>query len=251
MDPYLEPHWLDVHTALIGEARRFLNRSLPAGLVARAEERLAIESAEDYVAHVRPDVQVFAPSTADPTEGASGFVIEAPYKLVVELDPLVERFIRIIDESGTLISVIEFLSPSNKRPPGLEDYRAKRGDLLAAHVHVVEIDLTRAGDWRALMRPEHSPPEAVSYYRAIVRTAIARPTGYLFPIGLRHPLPEIPIPLRSTDAPVKMPLQSLFDAVYQDGRYGQTIDYSKPLDPPLNPDDDAWAHQLLKSAAKR
>ena len=251
MDPYLEPHWLDVHTAFISEARRFLNRSLPAGLVARAEERVAVESDDDYTARIGPDVRVFAPSTADPAEGKSGFVIDAPYKLVVELDSLIERFIRIIDESGTLISVIEFLSPTNKRPPGLDDFREKRTNLLAAHVHVVEIDLVRAGDWRSLMRPEHCPPDAISTYRAVVRTATPRQSGYLFPIGLRQPLPEIPVPLRTTDTPVHMPLQTLFDAVYQDGRYDQTIDYARPIEPPLHADDATWVDQLLRSARRR
>src|SRR5579872_2914323 len=97
MDPYLEPHWLDVQGALVGETRRALNRLLPAGLVARMEERIAIESDEDVFRRVGPDVRVFSPSTADPSEGATGAVIEAPYKLVIDLDPIVERFIRILD----------------------------------------------------------------------------------------------------------------------------------------------------------
>src|SRR4051794_9246635 len=124
MDPYLEPHWLDVHTALIGEARRVLNRSLPPGLVARAEERVAVESDDERLHRVGPDVRVFSPSTADPAEGAGGVAaIEAPYKLVVDLDPIIERFIRIIDQQGQLISVIEFVSPTNKRQPGLSRFR--------------------------------------------------------------------------------------------------------------------------------
>jgi hypothetical protein len=48
----LETHWLDVHTSLIAEARRALNRTLPSELVARAEERVAVES-DDAGLHER------------------------------------------------------------------------------------------------------------------------------------------------------------------------------------------------------
>jgi len=148
------------------------------------------------------------------------------------------------------LTVIEFVSPTNKRQPGLDAFREKREELLRGDVHVVEVDLVRAGNWRALMRPELAPPEAASLYRATVRTAGRRPRGYLFPITLRQPLPDVPIPLRRTDRPVPLPLQALFDAVYEDGRYDQTVDYSRPLDPPLEAEDAAWAEQLLRAAGR-
>lgn len=245
MDPYLEPHWLDVYTALVAEARRALNRLLPQGLVARVEERLAIESDQDVFQRVGPDVRVFAPSTADPSEGAGGTSIDAPYKLVVELDPIIERFVRILDDAGQLITVVEFISPTNKRQPGLDDYRQKRSGLLSGGVHVVEVDLVRAGNWRALMRPEVCPPEAASPYRVTIRTSGTSPAGYLFPISLREPLPEIPIPLRPSEKPVRLALQALLSSVYEDGRYAQTINYRLPLDMPLDGEDAAWADSLL------
>jgi hypothetical protein len=248
MDPYLEPHWLDVHSALVAEARRVLNHILPAGLVARIEERIAIESDEESFQRVGPDVRVFSPSTADPAERAHEAVIDAPYKLVVDLDPIVEKFIRILDQAGQLVSVIEFISPTNKRQPGLDDYREKRASLLSGGVHVVEIDLVRAGNWRALMRPSICPPEAVTPYRALIWTSGSRPSGYLFPIPLRLPLPEIQIPLRASDKPVRLALQPLMNSVYDDGRYKQTIDYRVPLDPPLDPNDVTWANELIGSA---
>jgi hypothetical protein len=145
----------------------------------------------------------------------------------------VERDVRVIDEAGQLIAVIEFLSPRNKRRPGLDEYLEKRNNLLRAGVHCVEIDLIRAGNWRALMQPAACPRDGESLYRAIVYTGGARRVGYLFPITLRQPLPEIPIPLRAKESPVQLKLQPLRDAVYSDGRYDQTVDYSQPLDPPL------------------
>ncbi len=168
-----------------------------------------------------------------------------PFELVVQDDPIIERFIRIIDEAGELVTVLEFISPTNKRPPGLAAYRQKRGELLDSNVHIVEVDLVRAGDWRALMRPERCPAKGVSLYRVTIRTAGRHRHGYLFPIHLIDPLPEIPVPLRPTDPLVKLKLQPLLERVYQNGRYGRTLDYRRPLDPPLNDDDAARADAIL------
>jgi hypothetical protein len=99
MDQYLEPHWLDVRTSLVAEVRRAINHTLPEGLVARVEERVAIESDEDVFRRAGPDIRVFSPSVADPLEETGAAAIEAPYKLAVELDPIIKRFIRILDES--------------------------------------------------------------------------------------------------------------------------------------------------------
>src|SRR5688500_6037869 len=109
MDPYLEHHWLDVHTRLVTYAADWLNEHLPAELVATTEER-----------EVR----------------------DAPSVLPVDLDPITERFVKVMDSSGErLVSVVEVVSPTNKRSPGLEKYVEKREELLGSDVHVVEVDL--------------------------------------------------------------------------------------------------------------
>ena len=213
------------------------------------EERVAIESGDERFRNIGPDVRVFHPSGADPSGTDGGVAIEAPYKLVIDVDPVVERYIRILDPGGTLITVIEFLSPANKRAPGLEDYRSKRADLLAAGVHVVEIDLVRAGNWRAVMLPERCPPEADSTYRAVVRTAGRKPAGYLFPISLRDTLPNVPIPLRFGERTANLPLQKLLDEAYEGGRYDRALDYSCEPEPSLG-EDASWAHDLLTAGGK-
>src|SRR5437764_6886683 len=96
MDPYLEHHWLDVHSQLIARSRDALNRVLPEDLVARSEERLAVESElpSDTVRFYGPDVRVFEPGTSDERDAVA--TITAPFKLVVDLDPITDRFVRII-----------------------------------------------------------------------------------------------------------------------------------------------------------
>ncbi len=244
MDPYLEPHWPGLHTQLAAMATGELNRILPDDLVARPEERLSIESSDELIRTVAPDVTVFQPGSPEFQEG--GLAISAPYKLVVEAEPLTERFIQIITASeGRLITVIEFISPANKMGAGLEQYLQKRDELLAGGVHVVEIDLVRRGNWRGLLRPHACPPEAIAPYRVTLRVG-GRRSAYLYPISLREPLPSISIPLRPGDKEVKLALQPLLDQAYENGRYDRSLDYSQPPDPPLEGDDAAWAAALLK-----
>jgi hypothetical protein len=61
---------------------------------------------------------------------------------------------------------------------------------------------------------------------------------------LRQRLPRLPIPLRPADRDVVLDLQAVVDTAYDRGRYDD-IDYSRPLQPPLDPADQQWASQLL------
>jgi hypothetical protein len=254
MDPHLEPHWLDVHSSLATSARDALNRQLPDDLVASVEERVAIE-ADVGTEHVYgPDVRVSEPGNAVTTviEEPSGGVVAAPYRLVAQVEPVTERSVQIT-EAGTerLVTVIEFVSPTNKRGAGLQAFRDKRAHLLASGVNFVEIDLVRAGDWRALLGPHQCAPKAMSLYRAAVRVPADPAAVYLHPIRLQDPLPSIPLPLRRNDPEVRLDLQALVEHAYVSGRYDRRIDYAKPLAPPLPDPDAEWADQLLRSANRR
>lgn len=251
MDPYLERHWLDVHGKLVFLSADELNRRLPDDLVARSEERLTIDSPEWDDPHgVRPDVKVFSPGL--PLREETGAVAAAPFTLVVDLDPLKERFIKILrPDDERLITVIEFISPTNKLGRGLEQYRQKRDELIEGGVHVVEVDLVRRGDWRELLSPHKCPRAAIATYRATIRPGGDLLTAHLYPMPLNQPLTPIPVPLRPHDPQVMLDLQPLIEQAYISGRYGRTIDYSKPCDPPLEGEEAEWAGQLLKDAGRR
>jgi hypothetical protein len=252
MDPYLERHWLAVHTQLVASASAALNQVLPEDLVARPEERLGIESGDptEPTHEVAPDVRVFEPGFS-PAQGG-GPLLAAPFKLVVNLDPITERYVKIIrPDDERLVTVIEFISPSNKSGRGLDRYTLKREEFLEANVHVVEIDLTRRGDWRALLRPHLCPKEAVAAYRATIRLGGRREAAYLYPMSVQLALPAVPIPLRPRDPEIKLDLQSLLEEAYATGRHSRTIDYAKPCDSPLDADDAAWAGEMLRTAGGR
>jgi hypothetical protein len=252
MDPYLEPHWLDVDTKLVAYAADALNERLPADLSASTEERIAVEG-DDEGRWFGPDVQIFEPPIDSPllVEDSGGGVVSLPYRLLAQVEPITERFIKII-AAGTqrLITVIEFVSPTNKRGEGLHAFRSKRAELLASGVNFVEIDLIRAGEWRALLRP-HNTRMGASIYRATVRVPRDPAAVYLQPISLREPLPNLPMPLRRDDPTVMLELQPLLDRAYDNGRYARRIDYHRDVEPPLDAEDAAWTDQLLHIAQKR
>jgi len=247
MDPYLEPHWLDIHTKLVAYAADALNVSLPEDLIARSEERVGVES--DGERHdISPDVRVVDMTGVSGTENhsqATGLAL-APYRLVAISEAATERFIEILDSTGQrLITVIEFVSPSNKQGKGLKAFVEKRDELLAGGVNFVEIDLNRAGDWRGLLHPHACPPALQSPYRATLRVPNDPVAVYLQPISLREPLPTIKIPLRPNEKPAELALQPLLEQAYQNGRYGRTIDYRQPLGLPFEGADAEWAREVI------
>ena len=252
MDPYLEAHWADVHASLITFARGALNRVLPDDLAARTEERVAVESNEDGAMreqHYSPEVRLIE-VTPGGVALAETIVAEVsasqPIRLIAQMEPVRERSIRIID-AGTqrIITVIEFLSPSNKHGPGLAEFRSKRAELLTAGVNFIEVDFVRQGSWQSVLRPHICPPNRLSTYRVTVRTPQEPAVVLLYPIWLRQALPSIVVPLRPGDPRVELELQPLLDQVYTEGRYARSIDYKRPPTPPLVPADQAWVEELV------
>ena len=254
MDPYLERHWRDVHSRLVPYSSDALNAVLPPDLFSRVEERVAIEPEDELARLVVPDVRVSeaepGPSGQHPAAAASA--VAEPVVLFAQIEPLTERYVTVIDaHTGRLVTVLEFISPTNKRPgEGLRDYAGKRRELLNAGVNVVEVDLVRQGNWAALLLPHVAHPRHHTAYRVTTRR-LERPGQVdLFPIGLRSRLPIIPIPLRPADADVTLDLQAMLDQVYRNARYDHT-NYRQPCDPPLEGEDAAWADKVLREAGRR
>ena len=233
MDPYLERHWLDVHGRLVTYTADQLNERLPRSLIATTEERIAIDSeSSDDLLEAAPDVRVVEPGGSEPS--THGIAYHAPLKLVVDIDPRTEHFVKIIrPDDEQLVAAIEIISPSNKIGEGMKQFRTKRKELIASGVHVIEIDLVRQGNWRALMRPHICPRNHVTEYRVTVRLGGDQQQAYGYPALLRQPLPAILVPLRKDDPQVQLELQSLVDLVYQKGRYHERLDYRRTLEPPL------------------
>ncbi len=258
MDPYLERHWGDVHGSIITYAKDALQPQLGGNLVARTEERVYIDDEDALRRQMRvPDVRMVEMGISDvPLQPTGGVAVAEPVVIEVLADEVTESFVQILDvsEGGRVVTVIEFVSPSNKLfKAARKSYKAEQEECLDTRTNLVEVDLTRAAT-RELLVHEYELPEVkrgeylVSVYRA-AHGKHGRREGY--GMRLRERLSGIRIPLREGDPDIALDLQMLIDHAYANSAYGRTLDYRKQCDPPLSGDDAAWADQLLRSAGRR
>jgi hypothetical protein len=256
MNPYLETSWEDVHQRLAVYACDALQPHLPDDLWARVEDRVFVEMDAERKRHIVPDTfvsRVYPPPTPQSAElKEGGLAIAEPVVFDLHELDITESYISIIDRhGGGVVTVIEFLSPTNKTGgPGLEKYLEKQAEVLRSDASLVEIDLVRAGQ-RVLALPHYEiPVQHRGDYLACISPGWKRNRRELYPMPLRQRLPILPIPLRKQEARINLDLQALVDQAYTVGRYDR-LDYGPELEPPLPPEDAAWAEALLKSAGKR
>lgn len=263
MDPYLEGRWRDVHQSLVTYIRDAIQPGLPEALVARTEERVFVDSGVDADAdrlrEFYPDVRVIndgwlgAAEPNVPTErGIGGTIAAEPLLLDVDSEPMTEGFVQVLeDKTGQVITVIEVLSPTNKRAgDGANQYVKKRVELERSGVGLVEIDLLRAGRRVQRVPEQRVPAEARTPYRACAQAGWLKGKAFYYDIPLRAPLPTIRVPLRKGDPEVALDLQAILDQAYRNGRYYRT-DYTVDADPPLVGDDAKWADELLRASSRR
>lgn len=254
MDPYLESPdlWPDVHTRLMNILAEQLTPLLAPKYIAELGTQIVIDRVIDNGPPspriVLPDVTITGLDNTRPdssgTQTASAVgIAPSPLRLTLPMavpTRLVTLYIRR-REPTTLVTVIELLSPVNKRPgEGRQEYLKKRAAFLDSDVHFVEIDLLR--QWPRMPFGGDLPDSA---YLAVVSDARERPNCDAWPIGLRDPLPVLPVPLLPPDPPVPLDMEQALRTVYQRARYDLRLDYDAPPTPPLSPEDAAWAATLL------
>lgn len=89
-------------------------------------------------------------------------------------------------------------------------------------------------------------PVPKSFYRILVRRGWEGNKGTLYAFGLRHPIPEIPVPLRQGEKEAKLNLNLLLSEIYDRARYPLRLNYHQPPDPPLPSEELAWVQKILK-----
>jgi hypothetical protein len=75
-----------------------------------------------------------------------------------------------------------------------------------------------------------------------------RPILDVWPIQLSMRLPVIPVPLLADDPDVFLDIQLALNTIYDAFNYGLAIDYSRPPEVPLTPQDARWAAEQLRQA---
>ncbi len=169
-----------------------------------------------------------------------------PIKVRVPVpEQVIERFLEVKStQTGAVVSVIEILSPKNKRSKeGREAYESKRQKILRSATSLVEVDLLRAGN------PMPIVGDAGTGYRILVSRGYCRPDADLYAFGLKDPIPAFPVPLRQEEPEPVVDLQRLLNEVYERARFDLAIDYSQSVKPPLPLEEAGWVTEILREGA--
>lgn len=247
MDPFIESQgWEDFHmTFLIVLANR-LAPALRERYIVRRQRRVYVEREPDPPRGIFPDVTVARhdlPARSESSSDAGVATIE-PVTLTLSMpEPRQETYLTLVDRlSKRVVTVIELLSPANKRAGGRgrREYRRKRDHVLESDAHLVEIDLLRGGARLTTIEPL---PEGD--YFAYVSRSERRPEVDVYPWRLAHRLPVIPLPLAGENESCEVDLQAIVTQAYDDICFDLILDYGAEVQPPLTDEETRWVRDVL------
>jgi Protein of unknown function (DUF4058) len=210
---------------------------------------LAVVTPDEYELVGKPDVLVAAPRRpAQPIQTTATAVGIAPRVAQLPVpEEVTERHLEVRDVlTGEVITIIELLSPTNKLTrDGRRQYARKRMQVLGSAMHLIEIDLLRAGEPFPFRVQDG---DVQSDYRIIVSRAQERPRAAVYLFTIRDPIPDIPVPLQPGDEEPFLALNGLFHEVYDRAGYDLALDYQQAPPPPqMSEQDLRWMKQLLSS----
>jgi hypothetical protein len=250
--------------------RERLKAALPKPYYADINEKAYVEM---FARYIEPDAQILRRNTPTPTRppvgtGGGGVAVlpppaataapsRPPVTVSVVEEETTERFVEVFrkaDGRERLVTVIEILSPGNKAAgsTGRAKYLEKQREYLDAEVHLIEIDLLRAGQHTTAVPLPAAGLRAgrFDYHVCLRRFDLRRGDYLVWPISLSERLPVLEVPLLPGDGSVPLDLQAVFDRCYDTGPYEDRIDYSRPPLPPLTPEQAEWAKGMLAAAGR-
>jgi len=244
MDPYLEHPdlWPDVHHRLITAIADLLAPVLRPRYRVLVDIRTYRVEPGEMVFIGRPDVTTVR-TAREPVATYAAPAPGCPRTVEVPVPELVEQgYLEVRDvASGEVVTVLELLSPTNKRPgEGRRLYETKRLAILGTLTHLVEIDLLRAYEPMLVYGDGHH-----SHYRILVSRGNRRPRADLWAFSVRDPIPTFKLPLRRDDEEPLVDLGRLLHELYDRAGYDLSVDYRLDPVPPLEGEDAAWAAELL------
>jgi len=254
MNPYLESpdFWPQVHHLLISSIFESLVPQLLPRYIVDIEKRVYEISGENSLLVGIPDVTVQrSPIQTNPN--SSNIAVAAPpvTALKVRLPVPVEfreAYLEVRDtETREVVTVIEVLSPANKRPgKGREMYEEKREKVFGSRTQMVEIDLLRSYQPLPVFGNDIE-----ANYRILISRANQKPLADLYLFNLPNMIPQFPLPLRPGDAEPIVDLQALLNGVYDRAAYDFRIDYTTEPVPALSEPDAIWADAWLRETGLR
>lgn len=245
MDPFIEAQeWTDFHARFINALSDRLTPGLRPRYTTRIERRVYVESVGDKQSIV-PDVTITA-SQRETNPLGSGFESSLGSNVATSIAPVEcplamplehrESYLVIRNrENQRVVTVIELLSPANKRSgTGRDVYLEKRSEVLASRTNLIELDFLRTGQ----RMPMAAPLPTGDYFALVCRRGRINADVYAWPLA--HKLPVIPVPLDRDVAEVPLDLQQVFETTFERAAYEDTLRYSDPLTPPLSEHQQVW-----------
>lgn len=255
MDPWLESpdEWPGFHDTLVIKTVEVLQPQLRArGYYAKPGEREWLSHADRAVG---PDVVTARRAAPADLRQASSIAValpDEPIRIAQAEFEIHEGYVDIYEAlRHEIVTGIEFLSPTNKSDrKGRRLYRIKQRDLRKTQVHLVEIDLLRAGRFVLdVPRPVVERLQPWDYLVNLVRRG--GPDYEVYPISLPERMPRIRVPLKSGDEDAVLDLQEVFKRSYDIGPYPERLDYQSDPNPPLSAEHADWANRILRGAGLR
>ena len=255
MNPYLEnPElWAEVHNRLIVAISDALAPQIRPKYRVGIEKRVYQTSGDESLLIGIPDVTVGLSSSVPVDTAISNVAVASPPIKPINVSVPIPEEVREgyleVREVGTgeVVTVIEVLSPKNKRAgEGRDAYEKKRQQILGSSTHLVEIDLLRGGKPMPILGIEIQ-----ASYRILVSRSNSRPKAELYPFNLQEPIPSFLLPLRRGDTEPLLDLQALIHQVYDRAALDLAIDYSLEPVPTLSKADALWVAELLQQQGLR
>jgi Protein of unknown function (DUF4058) len=257
MNPCLENPdlWSEVHSRLIVAVANAIAPQLSLNYRVAIEKRTYLNVSTELVGI--PDVTVMSrgfdttatlPTTNQYSRTSVLTRVEPTLVKIPMPETIKEGYLEIREGfGGKVITVIEILSPPNKRSgPGRDEYEKKRNEVLQHQTNLVEIDLLRGGKHLPLLGVK-----ARDDYRVLVCRGEELPQGRLYAFSLRQPIPIFPVPLKAGETQPEVNLQELLGEIYEQARFDLAIDYLLEPVPPLKLKDREWASVILKEQGRR
>jgi hypothetical protein len=253
MDPYLEAPsiWPDVHQSLITYARDSLIPQVRPRYWVRMGERVFVSEPSRGV---YPDVIITGRPPRPPASRSAGGVavaeaLDTPFTVIVPPAVIREIYLEILDpRSGHVITVIEFLSPTNKAiGEGRELYLQKQLQVLESDANLVEVDLLRRGESTAAIPADGLYAYQPYDYLVCISLPANRGEFRIIPRTVRDPLPRVGVPLRPGEPNVALDLPALLARAYENGAYDEMINYARDPDPPFGEPDATWVRQIARA----
>lgn len=254
IDPYVEnpEFWSEVHNRLIVAIADSLAPILRPRYRVAIEKRTYFSEAGESLLVGIADVAVLN-RRSELTRSSEAIALTERHKRPVQVtvpmpEEVRESYLKIREVAdGQVVTVVELLSPKNKRPGvSRSAYERKRQQVLASNTHLIEIDLLRGGTPMPL-----ATEVPLSCYYILVSRVEQRPLADLYAFGLQDQIPLFSIPLKANEPEPEVDPQTLFNEVYDRAGLDLVIDYSQSPNPALSQEDAAWVDRLLREQGLR